>query len=346
VVAILVTGGAGYVGSHTAKALARAGFEPIVLDNLSMGHRSAVKWGPLIEGDLSDEFLLRDIMKKYKVQAVMHFAASAYVGESMTDPRRYFQNNVVNTLKLLEAQIETSVKCIVFSSTCATYGIPQTPLIAEDHPQSPVNPYGESKRFVERALHWFGQAYGLRWVALRYFNAAGADLDGEIGELHEPETHLIPLVIEAALGLRPYVQVFGTDYDTPDGTAVRDYIHVTDLAEAHVRALQLSLSQNVTSAVNLGTGKGYSVRQVIKSVEESSGRKVPFRDVMRRPGDPAHLIADPRRANSLLGWNPKYSDLETIIESAWKWFSSRLAGAAVPDKIATVREKRTLNRPQ
>lgn len=334
-VAVLVTGGAGYIGSHTAKALARAGFEPIVLDNLSMGHRWAVKWGPLIEGDLSDEALLRDVIKKYKVQAVMHFAASAYVGESMTDPRRYFQNNVVNTLKLLEAQIEMGVGSIVFSSTCATYGVPHTPLIAEDHVQNPVNPYGESKLFVERALHWFGQAYGLRWVALRYFNAAGADLDGDIGELHEPETHLIPLVIEAALGLRPHVQVFGTDYDTPDGTAVRDYIHVTDLAGAHVRALQLSLSQDVSSALNLGTGNGYSVREVIKSVEEVSGRQVPFRDATRRPGDPAQLIADPRRANALLGWIPKHSDLETIVESAWKWFSSRLAEVAFPDKITS-----------
>lgn len=322
--AVLVTGGAGYIGSHAAKALAQAGFEPVVLDNLSMGHRWAVRWGPLVEGDLSDRALLKQVLAKYRISAVMHFAASAYVGESMTEPRRYFQNNVVNTLGLLEELMDAGVKNFVFSSTCATYGIPQTPLIAETHPQNPVNPYGDSKRFVERALHWFGQAYGLRWAALRYFNAAGADPDGEIGEFHDPETHVIPLVIESALGLRPSVKIFGTDYPTPDGTAVRDYIHVADLASAHLSALKLLLEGQESLAVNLGTGKGHSVREVIAAVKKVSGKPVPCTETDRRPGDPPNLVADPSRAKALLGWTPRYSELEAIVDTAWRWHSSRL----------------------
>jgi UDP-arabinose 4-epimerase len=322
--AILVTGGAGYIGSHTAKALARAGFDPIVFDNLSNGHRWAVKWGPLVEGDLADGELLRKVMRKYEIQAVMHFAASAYVNQSMSEPSLYFQNNVANTLNLLAAQLATGVKNIVFSSTCATYGIPQTPLIAEDHAQAPVNPYGDSKRFVERVLHWYDQAYGLHSVSLRYFNAAGADADGDIGEFHEPETHLIPLVIQAALEIRQYIQIFGTDYPTPDGTAVRDYIHVTDLADAHVRALGFLLNGGMTTALNLGTGVGHSVHDVIAAIERVGGLKVPYREAERRPGDPPQLIADPRKANALFGWTPKSSSLESIVETAWRWHSSHM----------------------
>jgi UDP-glucose-4-epimerase GalE len=322
--AILVTGGAGYIGSHAAKALARAGFDPVVFDNLNNGHRWAVKWGPFVEGDLADGELLRNVMRKYGIQAVMHFAASAYVNESMSDPSLYFQNNVVNTLNLLAAQLATGVKHMVFSSTCATYGIPQTPLIAEDHAQAPVNPYGDSKRFIERVLSWYEHAYGLHSVSLRYFNAAGADAEGDIGEFHDPETHLIPLVIQAALGIRQYIQIFGTDYPTPDGTAVRDYIHVTDLADAHVRALDFLLNGGTTTALNLGTGTGHSVRDVITAVEKASGRKVPYREAGRRPGDPPQLVADARKVKSLLGWTSKSSTLESIVETAWRWHSTHI----------------------
>ena len=235
---ILVTGGAGYVGSHACKALAGAGYLPVVFDNLSRGHREAVRWGPLVEGDIADQALLRAAIEQHRPSAIMHFAAYAYVGESVTDPAIYYRNNLGGSLSLLEAMRDTGVDKIVFSSTCATYGIPDTMPIDERAPQLPVNPYGETKLAIERALHWYGMAYGMRSVSLRYFNAAGADPDGEIGERHEPETHLIPLVVEAALGRRPQIDVFGTDYPTPDGTAIRDYIHVCDLADAHVRALE------------------------------------------------------------------------------------------------------------
>src|SRR2546423_8156125 len=233
---VLVTGGAGYIGSHTAKVLAHSGFEPIVLDNLSTGHRWAVKWGPLVEGDLGDSALIHEVIKSHRIQAVVHFAGFAYVGESMHRPRQYFRNNVTYTLRLLDAMTDTCVKHIMFPSSCATYGIPASVPIREEHVQTPINPYGESKRMVERILAWYGEAYGLRWTALRYFNAAGADPEGELGEDHSPETHLIPLAISAALGLIPSVEIYGTDYETPDGTAIRDYIHVTDLAEAHLQA--------------------------------------------------------------------------------------------------------------
>ncbi len=263
---VLVTGGAGYIGSHTAKALARDGFEPVVLDNLVTGHRSAVRWGPFVRGDVGDRGLVRRVIRDHRVEAVVHFAACAYVGESIQDPRKYFRNNVANTLALLDAMLDAGVDQIVFSSTCATYGVPDELPIGEDHPQRPVNPYGDSKLFVERMLGAYGVAYGLRSVALRYFNAAGADPEGELGENHDPETHLIPLVIEAALGRRPWVDVLGTDYPTPDGTAVRDFVHVTDLAEAHVRALGHLLGGGESVALNLGTGAGHSVREVIGTV--------------------------------------------------------------------------------
>jgi UDP-arabinose 4-epimerase len=316
---ILVTGGAGYIGSHTAKALAIAGHEPIVLDNLTNGHDWAVRWGPFEQGDLSDVEWLRSVFGRHRIEGVIHFAASAYVGESMTEPRKYFRNNPVNTLNLLDVMLAHGVRQVVFSSTCATYGIPERVPIDESHPQRPVNPYGESKLMVERILHWYGQAYGLLSVALRYFNASGADPDGEIGEDHDPETHLIPLVIDAARGTRPPVGVFGTDYPTPDGTAIRDYIHVMDLADAHVRAIDYLQRGGATTALNLGTGHGHSVRAVIEAVERVSRRPVPRTDSPRRAGDPPELVANARRAADVLGWTPRYPALDTIVEHAWRW---------------------------
>lgn len=320
---ILVTGGAGYIGSHTAKALARSGFEPIVFDNLSEGHRDSVKWGPLVEGDLADAALIREAIAAYRVRAVIHFAANAYVGESMKNPRQYFRNNVANTLNLLESLLDTGVGCIVFSSTCATYGMPTKVPIPEDHLQDPINPYGESKRTVEKFLRWYGDAYGLSWAALRYFNAAGADPEGEIGEDHDPETHLIPIALQAALGERRCVEVYGTDYATPDGTAVRDYIHVTDLANAHVLALRYLLEGGRSLGLNLGTGSGHSVRGVLDAVERVTGCLVPVREADRRPGDPPVLVADAARASQILGWKPQHSDLESIVETAWRWQRAR-----------------------
>src|SRR6516225_3379439 len=326
---ILVTGGAGYIGSHACKALARAGYRPVVSDNLSRGHREAVRWGPLVEGDLADRPHLCAALAEHRVAAVMHFAAYAYVGESVADPALYYRNNLVGTLSLLEAMQEVGVGEIVFSSTCATYGTPAGTPIRESAPQRPVNPYGETKLAIERALHWYGEAYGMRSVALRYFNAAGADSEGEIGECHEPETHLIPLVLEAALGLRPQIDIYGTDYPTPDGTAIRDYVHVEDLAEAHLRALEHLCAGRESTALNLGTGRGHSVREVIAAAESVSGRAIPRREVARRPGDPPVLVADPSRAAERLGWRAQRSDLQTIISTAFAWHK-RCAKHQVP----------------
>jgi UDP-arabinose 4-epimerase len=320
---VLVTGGAGYIGSHTAKTLKAAGHEPIVLDNLIYGHTWAVQWGPFEQGDLADMAFLRSVFDRHAIDAVIHFAANAYVGESMTDPSKYFRNNTFNTLNLLDTMVARGVKRMVFSSTCATYGDPQRIPIDESHPQAPVNPYGESKLFVERILHWYGKAYDLRSVALRYFNASGADPDGEVGEDHDPETHLIPLVIEAALGRRPPVGVFGSDYPTPDGTAIRDYIHVMDLADAHVQALAYLAGGGPSTAINLGTGHGHSVREVIQTVEQVGGSPVPSTISPRRAGDPPQLVADARRAKDVLGWTPQYPDLRTIIEHAWGWHTGQ-----------------------
>jgi UDP-arabinose 4-epimerase len=318
---VLLTGGAGYIGSHTAKAIAFAGFRPIALDNCSVGRKSAAKWGPLIVGDLSDSCLISETIQKYKVEAVIHLAADAYVDESVTQPLKYFRNNVANTLNLLEAQCNLGVKYIVFSSTCATYGIPNRTPIREGDEQHPVNPYGETKLVVERMLHWCGQAHHLRWVVLRYFNAAGADPAGEIGECHDPETHLIPLALQTAMGERSSVDVFGNDYPTRDGTALRDYIHVTDLADAHVRALKYLCEGGESRAFNLGTGTGHSVREVISSVERLSGQRVKIHECPRRPGDPPILIADSESARNVLGWKPLHSSLDEIVATAWQWQS-------------------------
>lgn len=321
--AVLVTGGAGYIGSHTCKALAEAGYLPLAYDNLEHGHRWAVRWGPLIEGDFGDIASVRRVLVDYEVSAVIHFGGYCYVGESMMHPGKYFHNNTSNTLALLEAMRSVEVMKIVFSSTCATYGMPARLPMSEDDPQSPINPYGESKLVVEKMLRWWETAYGLKWVALRYFNAAGADSDGTIGEDHDPETHLIPLAMQAALGKRAHLNVFGADYPTRDGSAVRDYVHVADLADAHVRALRMLEAGGASGAFNLGTGAGHSVREVIAMVEGVSGRRVPVQDAPRRAGDPPELVADARLAMSMLDWHPRNSSLRRIVESAWHWHTQR-----------------------
>jgi UDP-arabinose 4-epimerase len=322
-VKVLVTGGAGYIGSHTAKALAEAGDEPVVIDDLRTGHRENVRWGAFVEGTIADRELVRRVIRDERVRAVVHFAASAYVGESMTSPRDYYENNAVGSLALLDPMLAEGVDRIVFSSSCATYGTPDRIPIREDDPQRPVNPYGETKLATERALHWYGRAYGTRWFALRYFNAAGADPGGELGEDHDPETHLIPLAIRAALGSAPALQVYGTDYPTSDGTAIRDYIHVADLATAHVAALRKLDGEGAGRGLNLGTGAGHSVREVIAAVERIGGRPVPVLMGPRRDGDPPALVADASAAEASLGWRPSHSSLDEIVETAVRWHERR-----------------------
>lgn len=322
---ILVTGGAGYIGAHTCKALAAAGYMPVTYDNLVYGHERAVRWGPLERGDIQDRTRLDAVIEQYAPRAVIHFAAYAYVGESVTDPGKYYRNNVAGTLTLLEAMREHAVANIVFSSTCATYGIPATVPISEATPQHPINPYGASKLMVERMLADFGIAHDLGWIALRYFNAAGADPDTEIGEAHDPETHLIPLALDAAAGRRPALTIFGHDYDTPDGTCVRDYIHVADLAQAHVLALKALEAGVRSQPMNLGNGAGFTVREVIASVERVTGLNVPYEFGNRRAGDPPSLISDATVARTALGWNPQLADLDTIIATAWAWHQRNAA---------------------
>lgn len=316
---ILVTGGAGYIGSHACKALAVAGYTPVSLDNLVAGHRAAVKWGPFVAGDLADESLLADTLKKYRITGVMHFAAYASVPESIQHPGKYYLNNVCNSIRLLDATVAAGVGTFVFSSSCAIYGNPENIPISETHPHNPVNPYGDSKLCIERALKWYSRAYGLSVAALRYFNAAGADADGETGEWRELETHLVPLAIQAALGHRTEVKVFGTDYPTPDGSAIRDYIHVTDLADAHVLALKKLESGKGNLFLNLGTGGGASVQEVISVVESISGVTLKRKLEGRRAGDPAELVAATKLARNELAWQPVLSDLNTIVESALRW---------------------------
>jgi len=313
---IIVTGGAGYIGSHACKCLKQAGFVPVTVDNLSRGVADAVRYGPLEVGDVRDGAFLETVFAKYRPDAVIHFAALAYVGESVQRPYLYYDNNVGGTVSLLEAMRAADIGRIVFSSTCAVYGAAQTVPITESHPLAPINPYGASKRMVEQVLADGATAHGLRFVALRYFNASGADPDGELAENHDPETHLIPLALQAAFGRRPALQVFGTDYDTPDGTCIRDYIHVADLAEAHVLALKYLLDGGAPLFANLGTGSGASVREVIRTVEAVTGRLVPAEDSPRRPGDPAALVADPGMANTVLGWRPRFMDLTDHVRHA------------------------------
>ncbi len=313
--AVLVVGGAGYIGSHAAHALKRRGYEVIIYDNLVAGHAELAQGFELIVGDISDSTKLGQVLRR--VDAVMHFAAHAYVGESVVNPRKYFQNNVLDGLTLLHAVLDSSVRRFVFSSSCAVYGVPARVPITEDLPRSPVNPYGVTKLIFEQSLESYGPAYGLGYVNLRYFNAAGADEDGTIGEMHKPETHLIPSAFEAIRGERPALEIFGDNYPTPDGTCVRDYIHVNDLAEAHVLGLEY-LGAGSSVALNLGTGRGYSVREVLSTIKLVTGREVPSRLAPPRPGDPPELVADPRRAEKLLNWKAKRS-LEEIVATAWKW---------------------------
>ncbi len=317
--AILVTGGAGFIGAHTCKALAQAGMVPVTLDNLVNGHRSAVKWGPLAVGDINDHACLARVMRQYQPTAVIHFAAFASVGESMTDPGKYYRNNMAGSLGLLEAMRDFGVKDLVFSSTAAVYGIPSRSPIPEDHPLNPINPYGWSKLMMERMMRDFAAAHGLRFIALRYFNAAGGDPSGEIGERHDPETHLIPLVLDAAMGRRANVTIFGHDYPTLDGSCIRDYIHVSDLADAHLRALQYLRAGGKEQAFNLGTGQGYSVKEVVAAVQRITNKKVPAVIGARREGDPPELVADPTRAKLILDWNPTHSSLDAIITHAWNF---------------------------
>jgi UDP-glucose-4-epimerase GalE len=316
--AVLVTGGAGYIGSHAAKALQRAGFRVVVYDNLVAGHRGAVKFGDFVEGDIADVDAVRRAIRLHGITAVMHFAAFLDVGESVREPFRYYRNNVVGALGVLEAMAAERVPHFVFSSTCATYGEPVETPITESHAQNPINSYGESKLAVERALPHFERAHGITWMALRYFNASGADPDCEIGEDHSPEIHVIPRAIDAATG-GAGLKVFGDDYPTPDGTCLRDYIHVTDLADAHVRALEAIAASGRSGAYNLGTGRPHSVKQVIDAVSTVVGRPVPWELAPRRAGDPAVLYADPHKAKSELHWTPKFADIETIVSTAWNW---------------------------
>ena len=321
---ILVTGGAGYIGSHTVKALKAAGLQPVIFDNFSTGHRSFVKATPSFEGDLCNPSDLAQVFSECAIDGVLHFAGTALVSQSVEKPELYYQTNVLGGLNLLNAMRHCGVKYLIFSSTCATYGIPDSVPIREDHPQSPINPYGDTKLAFERALRWFYQAHGLQYLSLRYFNAAGADGDAEFGEDHTPETHLIPLVLDAAAGVRRDVQVYGTDYPTRDGTCLRDYIHVTDLARAHVLALQALMNGRLQSqAINLGTGHGYSVREVIETVRRVTGREFQVRETVRRSGDPPELIAAVGRAKDLLGWTATESDLENIVRTAWNWLLKR-----------------------
>jgi UDP-arabinose 4-epimerase len=316
---ILVTGGAGFIGSHACKALARSGYEPVTLDNLSYGHEWAVKWGPLVVGDIADRAMLDNVFETYRPSAVMHFAAFIAVGESVEQPGKYYRNNAGGALSLLEAARDHGCRAFVFSSTAATYGNPERVPIPVNHPQKPINPYGWSKLMVEQMLRDFDTAHGIRHAALRYFNAAGADPEGETGEAHNPETHLIPLVIQAAMGLRLNIRIFGSDYATPDGTAIRDYIHVTDLAEAHVAALKLLLGGSPSFSLNMGTGQGHSVREVIRAVEDVGGMSVPVVMADRRAGDAPVLVADGSEAYTRLGWMPCITDLGEIVETAWRW---------------------------
>jgi len=316
---ILITGGAGYIGSHAVKQLLGHGYFPVTYDNLSEGHKWAVIGGDLVVGDLADTEKLEETFSNYEIDAIMHIAGNAYVGESMQNPRKYFRNNVLNTINLLDMALDHHIQYFIFSSSCTTYGIPVEIPITEEHPQIPSNPYGESKLMIERILEWYSRIYGLKYVSLRYFNAAGADPDGEIGEAHDPETHLIPLVLQAALEDRGHIAVYGRDYDTPDGTCIRDYIHVTDLAEAHLLALEYLRSGGKSDVFNLGNGTGYSVKEVIDVAKKVTQQEIHAKEAPRRPGDPPVLIADSEKARRILGWQPRFENLSDIIETAWRW---------------------------
>ena len=326
---VLVTGGAGYIGSHVVKELQAAGIPCVVLDNLVRGHRELVTDVDLIVGDVGDAALVGRIIRDHRIDAVMHFAAYAYVGESAAEPLTYYDNNVAATVRLLRALVDSDVRMLVFSSTCATYGMPEATPMTEAHPQRPINPYGATKLMVERILQDVDRAHDLRSVVLRYFNAAGAHPSGAIGEWHVPETHLIPLALQAAVGLRESVEIYGTDYPTPDGTCVRDYIHVTDLAQAHVLGLHYLQSGKASEAFNLGNGNGFSVREVIVAAERVTGQRVKSSASPRRPGDPPALVGSSAKARQILGWSPAFDRLDVIIDTAWAWHRKGLRGPSV-----------------
>ncbi|MDP3035858.1 MAG: UDP-glucose 4-epimerase GalE [Methanobacteriaceae archaeon] len=317
---ILIVGGAGYIGSHVNKVLHENGEETLVLDNLSYGHEEFVKWGEFVKGDLSDTELLKNIFKKYSIEVVMHFAAFTCVGESVEDPQKYYMNNLKNTLNLLAVMKEFKVNKFIFSSTCAVYGEPEKLPLSEDHPLNPMSPYGSSKLMVEKILEDYSQAYDLRYVSLRYFNAAGADPSSEIGEWHNPETHLIPIILDAASGRRESVSIYGTDYPTPDGTCIRDYIHVLDLAQAHYKALKYLNNENKSQVFNLGNGNGFSVKEVIQTGQIVTGNQIKVIEDEPRPGDPPILVGSSEKARELLGWNPQWTNLQDIISTAWDWY--------------------------
>ncbi len=316
---VLVTGGAGYVGSQTCKELAARGYVPVTLDNLVNGHRETVRWGPFEEGDIGDKAFVSAVLKRHKPKAVVHCAALCDVGECVTRPDKYYENNVVGTLRLLECLQEHDINNFVFSSTCATYGDVEEVPITEDTPQAPINPYGVTKLMCEQIMKDFGDAYGLRYVFFRYFNVAGADLGGELGEQHEPPSHVIPIIFDSVTGKTDSFKIFGDDYDTPDGTCIRDYVHVADLADGHVRAVEHLLKGGANDIINLGSGQGFSVKELIAKIEEVSGKKVPTELVPRRPGDAPCLYANKDKAKRVLGWEPVNSNLDTIMKTAWEW---------------------------
>ena len=320
---VLITGGAGYIGSHVVKLLGKKGYEIVVLDNLSKGHKEAVLYGSLKVISLDDKERVKTLLQDFRPDAVIHFAAFIEVGESVKNPIKYYQNNTVNTLSLLELMVENNINNFIFSSTAAVYGNPEHIPINETHPINPINPYGQSKAFVEKVLKDFSEAFGLKYVSLRYFNASGADPEGEIGESHDPETHLIPLVLKTAKGEREAINIFGTDYPTPDGTAIRDYIHVSDLAQLHVLALEYLVENGKSEVFNCGYGHGYSVREVIETAKKITGVDFTVKEVGRRPGDPAVLVADNKKIKKVLNWTPKFDDLEFIIKTAWNWELNR-----------------------
>ena len=323
---VLVTGGAGYIGSHTVRELVRRKHRVVVLDNLSRGHGPAVSGARLVRGDICDRELLGELLAREKIEAVLHFAASSLVGESVRFPSEYYNNNVVKGLSLIDTLAGAGVRSLVFSSTAAVYGEPREIPIPEEHATDPTNPYGATKLALEGALRWYGEAYGMRWISLRYFNAAGADPAGDIGEDHDPETHLIPLVLKVALGHKPHLDVFGSDYPTPDGTCVRDYIHVNDLAVAHILALEALAAGASSTVYNLGNGNGYSVLEVIRAAEAVTGRPVPVRYAARRPGDPPALVAGAAKIKRELGWRPRFESLQAMLETAWRWHSGHPRG--------------------
>lgn len=316
---ILIVGGAGYIGSHLNKEITKKGYKTIIFDNLSCGHKESVKWGTFEKGDLGNIDDIKNVFKKYDIKGVIHFAAFTYVGESVENPQKYYINNVTNTINLLQVMLEYNIKYFIFSSSCATYGNPIQIPISEDHPQNPINPYGRSKLMIEQILKDYSDAYEFKYISLRYFNAAGCDPEKELGEMHSPETHLIPIILETALGKREHIKIFGDDYNTPDGTCIRDYVHVSDLANVHILALEYLYKTNKSDIFNIGNGNGFSVKQIIDAAQKITCKEIKYCIIERRIGDPPILVGSSEKAKEILGWKPKYQDIYQIIETAWNW---------------------------